>query len=111
MKVGVELGFPQLIQRPHVAERKRRFKRDLGSCSSTSGQPLGAQQAVEQRVDTAAGFIKTAKRGDGALTRFTFLVAERLDELQVAVAAGASELDEHGREYSHCSRRLPPPQI
>jgi len=55
----------------------------------------GAQQAVEQRNDGTAGFIKTADGGYHTLAGFALLVAEGLHELRVAVAACTGELDGH----------------
>ena len=48
---------------------------------------------MQQRVDTATYFIQPTQGGDRALPRLAVLVAERLDELQVAVPAGARELE------------------
>lgn len=50
----------------------------------------GAQQAIQQRVNGTFGFIKTADGGYRALARFALFIAEGLDELRVAVAAGAA---------------------
>jgi len=48
---------------------------------------------VQQRVNTATDLVQPSQRGDRALPRLAVLVAERLNELQVAVAAGARELE------------------
>jgi len=59
--------FPQLIKRPDIAQRQRRFERYLRLRGGGSRQALGAQQAIEQRIDANAGFIDPTERGDAAL--------------------------------------------
>jgi len=57
----VETQFaPQLIERPDIAQGQRGLELDLRRCARRGRQPLGAQQAAKQSIDTAAGLIEAA---------------------------------------------------
>lgn len=83
---------PKLVKRPHVAQSQRRLEAQLRGCVGCDGPTLGAQQAVEQRVDLAAALVYATQRGDGALTGLAVFIAKRLHQLGVGVAAGTVSL-------------------
>jgi len=103
--------LPQLIQRPDVTQGERRFEFELRRRSHRARQTLGAQQAVQQRVNTATDFIQPSQRGDRVLPRLAFVVAERLNKLQVAVAAGPRELEVHAPSRAKDANILLAPSI
>ena len=92
--------FPELIERPHVAQRQCGFKRHLRGLGHRSWHPLGAKQTLQQRIDLATRFVQTPQRGNGALARTPCLVAKRFDQLHVGVAARSGELGEHAKSVA-----------
>jgi len=88
--------MPQRIEGPDITQTKGRLEAHLGITTSSHGPTLGAQQAIEKRVDLAVALIDTPQGGHRALPRLAVFIAERLDELRVGAFAGSGELDEHG---------------
>jgi hypothetical protein len=85
-----------LSQRPHIAKGQRRLELHLGRGGPVRWLATRTQKPLQQGIDGTTRFINAPDRSNRTLTRFTALVTERLNELDVGVGTRPSELDEHG---------------
>ncbi len=84
------------IEDPDVTQAQGGLEADLRIAGRSDGPALGAQQAIEKRVDLAVALIGAAPRGHRALAGFAVIIAERFDGLRAGAFAGLGVLDEHG---------------
>ena len=94
--------LPQFLERPDRAQCTRRFKLDLGLRLGAPDwrPPRGLQQPVDHRIQGSADLIQAPEGGDGALADAALVIAERLDELDVAPRTGGRDLDVHATKIA-----------
>ena len=95
---------PELVERPHVTQGQGGLEAHLRHGGIALGQTAHPEQRLQQPIELTAVLVDAAEGHDVALARLAVFVAKRLDELGVAVALGAGDLDEHGRSVVRGSR-------
>src|SRR5690606_8020291 len=89
-------GPPQLIERPHIAQRPCRLKLDRWyRCIQYSRAPGCLEQSGNHRVELTVKLIEPTQRHQRAMPRLPGLIAKRLNQLQIAARSGASDLEKH----------------
>jgi len=94
--------LPQFMERPHRAKRAGRFELDFRLRLSPEDRrpPRGLQQPVDHRIQGTTDLIQAPESGDGALADAALVIAERLDELDVAPWTGGGDLDVHATKIA-----------
>jgi hypothetical protein len=94
--------LPQFMERPDRAQCAGRFELDLrlGLGPEDRCTPRGLQQPVDHRIEGTTDLIESPEGGDGALADAALVIAERLDELDVAPGTGGRDLDVHATKIA-----------